>query len=143
MRVFWVKLIGLIIVCLVLFTYQTQAHNLARISKALDEKEQTTIEDQNQSKTDASQYKDGKFTGKGTGFSGEMTVEVTIEGGSIKDIEIVETGDDKSYLERAMKLLDEIKESQTTEGIDTISGATYSSNGILEAVSNALSESKG
>ena len=142
MRVLWVKLIGLIIVCLVLFTYQTQAHNLTRISKALDEKEQTTSEDQNQSKT-ASQYKDGRFTGKGTGFSGEMTVEVTIEGGSIKDIEIVETGDDKSYLERAMKLLDEIKESQTTEGIDTISGATYSSNGILEAVSNALSESKG
>lgn len=83
---------------------------------------------------------DGTYTGTGTGFRGETTVSVDIENGTITNISIVSYADDDEYLNRASSsILSEIIESQSTD-VDTVSGATYSSNGIIEAVANALSE---
>ena len=86
---------------------------------------------------DAAAYKDGTYYGTGTGFGGTLKVKVVISGGKISSIEIVENHDDSSYLNRAKALISNIISSQSTN-VDTISGATYSSNGIKSAVRDAL-----
>ena len=53
-------------------------------------------------------YRDGTYTGTGTGFSGPITVQVVIEGGKIKDITIVSSTDDSPYLQNASALLKQI-----------------------------------
>lgn len=55
-------------------------------------------------------YKDGTYTGSGTGFSGLITVQVVIEGGKITDITIVSTTDDSPYIDNASALLKTIIE---------------------------------
>ncbi|MCD7843894.1 MAG: FMN-binding protein [Clostridiales bacterium] len=85
-------------------------------------------------------YQDGVYTGTGTGFGGEITLSVTIEGGEIIEVEIVSApGEDPSYLSQAETLLDSIVNAQSAD-LDTVSGATFSSTGILEAAQNALEE---
>ena len=86
---------------------------------------------------DLSDIADGVYTGTGTGFNGEMTVEVTVAGGVIEKVEIISTNDDRPYLDRAESVIDEVIQEQDVD-VDTVSGATYSSDGILEAVANAL-----
>lgn len=88
-------------------------------------------------------YKDGTYEGSGTGFrGGTTTVNVTITSGQISDIEVVSYDDDKPYFESAYDTItSEILDSQDTE-VDSVSGATFSSNGIKEAVTDALSKAK-
>ena len=87
-------------------------------------------------------YKDGTYTGSGTGFSGEITVQVVIEGGKITDITIVSTTDDSPYIDNASALLKTIIATQSTN-VDTVSGATYSSVGLISAVRDALQKAGG
>ena len=88
---------------------------------------------------DASAYKDGTYYGTGKGFAGTMKVKVDISGGKIVSISIVSTKDGDSYVKSASSLLDTIVEKQSTN-VDTVSGATFSSRGIIAAVRSALSQ---
>lgn len=88
---------------------------------------------------DASAYADGTYYGTGTGFSGALTVEVVISRGKISSIQIMDTSDGDSYIQSASGLISNIIATQSTN-VDTVSGATYSSVGIIEAVRNALSQ---
>ena len=85
-------------------------------------------------------YKDGTYYGTGTGFAGNLKVEVVINGGKISNIQIVETNDGSEYIQKASGVINQILGAQSTNGIDTVSGATFSSNGIIKAVRNALSQ---
>ncbi len=87
-------------------------------------------------------YRDGTYTGTGTGFSGPITVQVVIEGGKIKDITVVSSTDDSPYLQNASALLKQIVALQSTN-VDTVSGATYSSVGLISAVLDALQKAGG
>lgn len=84
-------------------------------------------------------YRDGTYYGTGTGFGGTMKVCVVISGGKIASIDIVENSDTPSYLSSASSLISTIISTQSTN-VDTVSGATYSSRGIIEAVRSALSQ---
>lgn len=86
-------------------------------------------------------YKDGEYTGVGNGFRGETKVSVKVESGKKSNIQILESQDDDKYLDRASELINQIIESQSTT-VDTVSGATYSSNAIIQAVDNALESAK-
>ena len=88
---------------------------------------------------DASAYKDGTSYGTGKGFAGNIKVKVDIAGGKISAISIVSTKDGDSYVKSASSLLDTIVEKQSTN-VDTVSGATFSSRGIIAAVRSALSQ---
>ena len=88
---------------------------------------------------DASAYKDGTYYGTGKGFAGTMKVKVDIAGGKIASISIVSTKDGDSYVKSASSLLDTIVKKQSTN-VDTVSGATFSSRGIIAAVRSALSQ---
>ena len=83
-------------------------------------------------------FKDGVYTGSSNGYGGEITVQVTVENGQIIDISILSApGETDPYYSLARSLLDTVKQRQTWE-VDTVSGATYSSRGILGAIRNAL-----
>ena len=85
-------------------------------------------------------YKDGTYQGSGTGFGGTITVEVTISGGKIASITILSAaGETASYFASAQGVISRIISSQTPN-VDAVSGATYSSNGIIQAVQNALAK---
>ena len=88
---------------------------------------------------DAAAYKDGTYYGSGTGFAGPIKVKVVISGGKIASIEIVSTSDGSSYISKASAITGKIVASQSTN-VDTVSGATYSSVGIINAVRNALAQ---
>lgn len=87
-----------------------------------------------------SSYKDGTYYGTGSGFAGNLKVEVVISGGKISSIQIVETNDGSEYIQKASGAISQILNAQSTNNIDTVSGATFSSNGIIKAVRNALSQ---
>ena len=81
---------------------------------------------------------DGVYSGSGSGFRGETSVSVTVENGAIMSIQVTDTSDDERYFSRAeTTVISEIIAGQTPD-VDAVSGATYSSNGIMEAVANAL-----
>jgi uncharacterized protein with FMN-binding domain len=85
-------------------------------------------------------YKDGIYTGTAEGFGGDITVQLTIENGRITAAEILSAQDETpAYLSRAEALLTTMQTAQSPD-LDVISGATYSSNGILEAAKIALAQ---
>lgn len=89
-------------------------------------------------KAENGKYADGVYTGTGTGFRGETSVTVTVENGEITDITINSYKDDQQFFSRAESdVISAILQSQDTD-VDAVSGATFSSNGIKEAVANAL-----
>lgn len=60
-----------------------------------------------------------------------------MELGTITTIDIIEEKETPEFFERARIILDDIMNKQSLD-VDTVSGATYSSAGILNAVTNAL-----
>jgi len=81
--------------------------------------------------------KDGRYSGSGAGFKGDVKVQVDVSGGKISNINIVDNVDDAPYFDKAKSLIGTIISKQTPN-VDSISGATYSSNGIKSAVRDAL-----
>lgn len=85
-------------------------------------------------------YLDGVYTASADGFGGPITVQVTVAGDTITDITILSAeGETTSYFTRARYVISSILDSGSTE-VDTVSGATYSSTGILNAVRLALAK---
>lgn len=83
-------------------------------------------------------YKDGVYTGSAQGFGGPVEVQVTVVEGAITDVEILSAEkEDAAYFSMAQEIIPSILEAQTAE-VDTISGATFSSTGIKNAVALAL-----
>lgn len=82
-------------------------------------------------------YADGTHIGTGEGYNGTITVAVRIADGQITGVTVVSTSDDSSYWQSATAIIDEVVEKQSAD-VDSVSGATYSSNGLKEAISNAL-----
>lgn len=85
-------------------------------------------------------YKDGTYQGSGTGFGGTITVQVTVSDGKITAVDILSaSGETGSYFASAQGVVSKVLSSQSPN-VDAVSGATYSSNGIIQAVQNALSQ---
>ena len=85
---------------------------------------------------------DGYYEGTGNGFAGPVKLFIEIKDKSIIGIYIVKTSDDAGFFNRAKEgVTASILEKQSTD-VDTVSGATYSSRGIIEAVSNAMEAAK-
>ncbi len=91
---------------------------------------------------DIGQLNDGTYTGSARGYKSVITVQVTIAGGKITDIQVVSQGDDEPYFSNARAVIQRVISSQSMN-VDTVSGATYSSTGILVAIKNALLQAAG
>ena len=82
---------------------------------------------------------DGTYEGTAAGRNDDITVTVTVAGGQITSIEVVSHGETPSYFDNAASVIDRIKEEQTVQ-VDAASGATLTSDGIMNAVLNALTQ---
>ena len=88
-------------------------------------------------------FQNGIYTGTGEGYRGKVTVTVKVADGKITELVLDDYADDKSYMERAKnRIFQEMISRQNTD-VDTVSGATYSSNGLIEAVNKALGNEEG
>ena len=148
---FLIRLFDLILVLGLLAGYQaviysrdkeaTIAELKSQVNQLQGEKEDILEAAKNSGKlgTDgASAGQAGTYTGSSQGFGGEIKVKVTVSGKKISAIDIIEaSGEDEAYLSMAKDIVKTILDKQTTE-VDTISGATYSSTGIKNAVGQAL-----
>ena len=83
------------------------------------------------------QLADGTYEGSADGYKGTITVSVTVSGGQVTDIQVVSESDSQQFFSRAEAVLDDILGQQSLE-VDTVSGATFSSAGLINAVYNAL-----
>ncbi|WP_029233500.1 FMN-binding protein [Butyrivibrio sp. VCB2006] len=87
-------------------------------------------------------YIDGIYFGEGEGNNGKIKVQVTITGSQITDIQIVSFPDDPEYFDKEKDgnlMISQMLDNQSCD-VDTVSGATYSSEGLIDAVKNALLE---
>ena len=89
--------------------------------------------------TAPSTYLDGIYTAEAMGFEGKITVQITVAEDKITDITLLSAEDEEEYLSQAKQVIPAILEGQTPN-VDAVSGATYSSTGILNAVKLALAK---
>ena len=84
---------------------------------------------------------DGVFTGAAQGYGGPVEMRVTIENGYIDHVEIADaSAEDDAWLEMCLGLPAAIEKAQGTN-VDTVSGATFTSSGILNGTAVALQKS--
>lgn len=84
---------------------------------------------------------DGAFLGSAQGYGGLVTVRVTISDGYIDQVQIVDaSNEDAPYLSQTLRLLDDMVTANTS-AVDTVSGATFTSAGILNGATEALQKS--
>jgi len=81
---------------------------------------------------------DGVYEGSGTGYRGTICLRVRIEGGSIAEIEVLESEEDPLVGGAAIEELTEYALMYNSADIDVISGATESSKGFLKALESAI-----
>lgn len=82
---------------------------------------------------------DGTYEGSANGFSGKIKVSVVIKNQTIRSINILSNSDDEAFFNRAKEgVTASILAKQSTD-VDTVSGATYSSRGIINAVNAGVS----
>lgn len=85
-------------------------------------------------------WKDGTYQGEAQGFGGPVRVSVTVKGGKITAVKVLShSGEDPAYYSQAEALVPKIVQQQSAD-LDVVSGATYSSHGILNAVKQALEQ---
>lgn len=128
--------------------YQTKASEPSKdkkhqVSERVTDTETETenAAENTQTATGSFDLADGVYKGSATGFSGPVTVAVTIMDKKITSIDILSSTDDEAFFNRAKGVIDRIISSQSLD-VDAVSGATYSSNGIIGAVKNALTGEK-
>lgn len=137
---FAIRTVSLLLILGVLFQYQhiaaSRAAVVAERQQLIDE-----VEAYNAVLTESNtggSYKDGIYEGSGTGFGGEITVSVTVTQGKVADITVLNAdGEDPAYYNQALTVLDKIISAQSAE-VDTVSGATFSSTGLIDAAADAL-----
>lgn len=126
--------------------YQTKASEPSKdkkhqVSERVTDTETENAAEDTQTATGSFELADGVYKGSATGFSGPVTVAVTIMDKKITSIDILSSTDDEAFSNRAKAVIDRIIASQSFD-VDVVSGATYSSNGIIGAVKNALTGEK-
>nr|WP_295256287.1 FMN-binding protein [uncultured Blautia sp.] len=107
-----------------------------------DAEEADTADTEEESDDSENVYKDGTYTGSAQGFGGAITVQVTLSNDEITDIQVTSApGEDSAYLSQGEGVISSIISAQSTD-VDTVSGATFSSTGIINAVVDALGKAE-
>ena len=82
---------------------------------------------------------DGYYIGTGSGYGGDIKVEVAVENGGITAVEVLEHGETAGVSDPAFEEIPAAIVTANTAAVDVVSGATMTSEGIKAAVNNALS----
>ena len=136
MKNLWIRIVNVAAILVIIFGY-----NMVTEAREKDDeiaKLSAQIQSEEAGGDTAGSYKDGSYEGTSTGFGGDITVKVTVDGGKITAVDIVSAEkEDGAYLTMAEDIIPKIIDAQTSE-VDTISGATFSSTGIKNATAQAL-----
>lgn len=149
-RDFILRAVNLVLILGVLWQYQNTAL-LRADAMAQRQKEIKEVEAWNASVLQAQQEaeeekptgpKDGTYEGSAYGFGDLITVSVTLKDGKMTDISVLSAdGEDKPYYKQAVSVLNEMLSAQSTE-VDTVSGATLTADGLIDAVADALGKAE-
>ena len=134
---FLLRCLGLAVALAALFSFTSWA----QVANAHDDQVKAEILEAQRATQRGSYATDGVFQGEAEGYGGPVRVQVTIDNGFITQVELISAeGEDQAWLNMALPLLDTIVQQQTTQ-IDVVSGATFSSSGILNGTTRALEQS--
>ncbi len=143
-KIFLISVINLLIIIGAFGLYQAAALHKADADKIVSlEKKIEQLQSGKGSKAKGgksvgSTYKDGSYEGSAKGFGGNVVVKVTVKNDKIEKIDLVDASkEDGSYLASAKGVIKSILDKQSTD-VDTVSGATFTSTGIINAVISAL-----
>lgn len=153
MKGFWVRAGSLAAVVCVLLVYNNvlaareKDEEIAQMNarvEALEEYIQASQEEAEESDgaDRDGRYTDGEWEGEAQGFGGPVSLKVTVESGKLSNIEILSAEkEDQTYLSMAKAMLPAMIKAQSAD-VDTISGATFSSEGIRQAAEQALEKAE-
>lgn len=143
-RNFIIRAVNLLLILGILWQYQSialvRATAVSERQKEIDEVNayNASVLQAEQEEEEESGYRDGTYEGSAYGFGDLITVSVTLKDGRMTDISVLNAdGEDKPYYTQSLTVLDKMLSTQSTE-VDTVSGATLTSEGIIEAVADAL-----
>lgn len=142
---FALRVVNLVLILAILGLYQNvalgRAAEVTERQKLIDEVEayNASVRQAEEEEEEAeSGYRDGTYEGSAYGFGDLITVSVTIQNGKMTDISVLNAdGEDRPYYNQALAVLDTMLSTQSTE-VDTISGATLTCVGLIDAVADAL-----
>ena len=80
------------------------------------------------------------YEAKATGYGGELNVKVTIEGETIKDIELGDNHETNVVMDRAFPVIKERILEANSPVVDSVSAATFSSYAVKQAVADAMKQ---
>ena len=86
-------------------------------------------------------YTAGTYTGTARGYGGTVTATVTVSSKAIESIEVI--GEKETMLDLAVPAVPDLIVAKQSVDVDTVSGATLSSNAIIKAVDKALAQARG
>lgn len=96
----------------------------------------------NEDTTQQSKYKDGTYTTTATGYGGSFQVDTIIKDDKIEDIIVKENNETPSIGGVAIEQMISQMKKENKYDVDTISGATKTSQGLKEAVKEAFEQAK-
>lgn len=142
---FIIRVLNLLLILGILWQYQSvaavRAAAVAERQKEIDEVNAynaSILQAEAEEAEEENGLKDGVYEGSAFGFGDLITVSVTLKDGKMTDISILNAdGEDKPYYTQSLTVLDEMLSTQSTE-VDTVSGATLTSEGMINAVADAL-----
>ena len=151
---FWIKVLNVVLIVGAILFYNQAAFyhkNAEAANKQLKEyaeqikaatPQNGASADGKQQEASSSVYNDGTYEGSARGYGGNIGVKVTVEQDTITDINVTSAASETpSYYNSAVAVIDSILTEQSAD-VDGVSGATYSSNGIKNAVKAALDKAK-
>lgn len=83
-------------------------------------------------------YEDGTYTGEAQGYNGPLTVEVVVTDGKISNVEVTDHEETEGLSDPAIEEIPAAIVDNNSTDVDAYSGATATSEAIMEAVENAL-----
>lgn len=131
------KAISLFALIMILFTLGACSQPAS--TELTTEPTQAPVE-QTEAPKPASKYVPGTYTGKGNGLYGTIVVEVKLGADVIESVTVVSHDETEGYGTPAIEKLPKIIQDTQSTDVDIISGATFASKGVIDAVNDAISQ---
>ena len=91
----------------------------------------------------AGSYTAGTYTGTAAGHNGDITVSVTFTDNAIASVEVTVQSETPTLSDKALTEIPQAIVDNQSLGVDTVSGATFTSRGIINAVADAVDQAGG
>lgn len=113
------------------------------VKETSEEKQETTVNETQETASKDMTIDDGSFEAVATGHNGEIKLSITFKDNKIEAIDVKESSETPVVADTGFEeIIARILEHQTSN-VDTITGATVTSNAVKSAVSKAIDEANG